>query len=40
LTALNERASAVGEWRCVIDLTGQTVGICKSGGRTILARSA
>jgi hypothetical protein len=37
LTALNQQATTVEDWRCVIDLTAQTVGVCKSGGRTIQA---
>ena len=39
LTALNQQATTVEDWRCVIDLTAQVVGVCKSGGRTIQAAS-
>jgi hypothetical protein len=39
LAALNQQATTVEDWRCVIDLTAQTVGVCKSGGRTIQAAS-
>lgn len=39
LNALNQQATTAQDWRCVIDLTAQTVGVCKSGGRTIQAAS-
>ena len=39
LTALNQQATTVQDWRCVIDLTAQTVGVCTSGGPTLQAAS-
>jgi hypothetical protein len=38
LSALSSQSTSVGEWSCTTNPGGSTVAVCKSGGRTILAR--